>query len=151
MSALRFLGVLILALCAFAGAFLLAYAAILCGWIVYADYSGALGGADGSASAVAFRWAPIGGVLAGALCAASLLRLGIRAKREPAPTSVAAEPATIGAAPEMDIDKRLAEHGALLRELQALTRSHALTVVESGPQSGRSGSGFNAASERRVA
>ena len=151
MSALRFLGVLVLALCVFAGAFLLAYAAILCGWIVYADYSGALGGADGSASAVAFRWAPIGGVLAGAVCAASLLRLGIRARGGPEHKALGAAPATLEAAPETDIDKRLAEHGALLRELQALTRSHALTVVESGPQSGRSGSGFNEASERRVA
>lgn len=150
MSALRFFGVLVLALCAFAGAFLLAYAAILCGWIVYADYSGALGGADGSASAVAFRWAPIGGVLAGALCAASLLRLGIPARNGPKRKISDAKPATLEATPETDIDKRLAEHGALLRELHALTRSHAFTVVESTPQSGRSGSGLKA-SERRVA
>ena len=150
MFALRFLGVFVLALCAFAGAFLLAYAAILCGWIVYADYSGTLGGADGIASAVAFRWAPVGGVLAGLVCAASLLRLGMRNKVPATPRQPEATAAGTASLPDADIDARLAEHGALLRELQAMTRSHALTLVEPS-NTGRSSSGHNGPAERRVA
>ena len=120
MLALRFLGVLVLAVCTFAGAFCLAYAAILCGWIVYADYAGALGSTDGGAAAVAFFWAPLAALGAASLSAGCLVRLNLsqmRRKGHRAPEMFKpAPPDEI----EPEIDRRLGEHAALLKQLQAL-------------------------------
>lgn len=122
MVVLRVVGVLLLSICAFWSAFLLAYAGILVGWIVYADYSGALGGADGSARTVALFWAPLGAFIAGLLSAGSFARIGLRRaaawKGKATPSGVAETPADDT---QPDIERRFSEHSALLQELQSLT------------------------------
>ncbi len=121
MVALRFLGIAFLALCAFAGAFLLAFAAILCGWIVYADYSGALGSTDGSEAAFALFWAPLGALLAGLLAAGSVFRMrGARTLQKGAAIG-GAGPAPPEENADSDLARRLGEHADLLKQLQAIT------------------------------
>jgi hypothetical protein len=121
MVVLRILGVAFLAVCAFAGAFLLAYAAILGGWIVYADYSGALGSTNGSEVAIAALWAPVGALVAALLAAGSVIRMRVGSQPQPAVASRATIPVAQVEGPDLELERRLGEHAALLKQLQAIS------------------------------
>lgn len=65
----------------FIGGLIAGYCLILFGWVAYTNIADVSDMGGGKAMGVAFFFAPIGGVIAGAICALLLMRLSGKAKR----------------------------------------------------------------------
>jgi hypothetical protein len=59
----------------FIGGLMLGYCAILFGWVAYTNIADVSDMGGGKAMGVAFLFAPLGGVIAGAICSILLVRL----------------------------------------------------------------------------